>query len=131
MDIREIGIGHSLDIIMYVFYSGDQKFIKDMVTKVTSEVIELFDAKELPEVLMHEDNLMLYKCLFFFMLDFHVPFRYWVLNETGIGLYQVNPYKAARFLRILREELIPEFLLNETMRIDEFENKLKIEYIRS
>lgn len=131
IDIRTVGIGHSLDLIMYVLYSGDQKFIKDMVHKATMEIIDMYQVDELKIVLEHKDNLLLYKCLFFFVLDFHQPFRYWVLQDANIGLYQVCPYKARRFLKVLRDEIIPSFLVNEGMRLDELEYRLKEEYVRS
>ena len=130
-DIRDAGIGRSLDLIMYVLYSNDQNFIKDMVCRVTNEVLEQFHVEELHCVLQCHDNLLLYKILFFMMLDFHPPFRYWVLQENNIGLAPICPFKAKRFLKILRDEIIPSFLINECMRLDEIDYKLKLEYLRS
>ena len=37
-DARMLGIVRTMDLIMYVLYSGDENFVKDMVTKVTQEV---------------------------------------------------------------------------------------------
>ena len=39
--------------------------------------------------------------------------------------------QAIRFLQCLRDDLVPRFLVNETMRLDEFERELKVEYNRS
>ena len=64
-----MGIGRSFDLIMYVLYSDDQIFIKDMVTKVTIEVIEEYNCNELRMLITQKENNLLYKCLFFFMLD--------------------------------------------------------------
>jgi hypothetical protein len=132
MDVRNLGVGRQFDIIMYVLYSGDQVFIKNMVTKATLESAEETNCMELKSVLSHDDNLLLYKCLFFLMLDFNQEFRYWVLRpENDIGLVPICPQKALRFLRILREDIVPNFLVNETMRLDDLERNIKIEYIRS
>lgn len=132
MDVRETGIGRSFDIIMYVLYSGDQNFIKDMVTQACVEVAEENDCLELTQVLQHRDNLQLYKCLFFLMFDFHFPFRNWVLTEGhSIGLRPMCPYKAIRFLQTLRNDIVPTFITCETMRLDEFERSVKVEYIRA
>ena len=132
MDVRDLGIGRQFDIIMYVLYSGDQVFIKNMVSKATVEVAQETGCMELQSVLEHDDNLLLYKCLFFLMLDFHHPFRYWVLREDNdLGLLPIDPQKALRFLRVLREEIVPNFLVNETLRLDDFERSIKVEYIRS
>ena len=65
------------------------------------------------------------------MIDFHASFRYWVLNEKTIGLQPICPHKVSRFLRTLREEIVPNFLVNETMRLDDFDRSVKVEYIRS
>jgi hypothetical protein len=132
MDVRDLGVGRQFDIIMYVLYSGDQIFIKSMVTKATLEVVEETECHELKTVLNHDDNLLLYKCLFFLMLDFNREFRYWVLkDDNDLGLIPICPQKALRFLRVLRDEIVPNFLVNETMRLDDFERNIKVEYIRS
>ncbi len=131
-DILNTGIGRSFDIFMYVLYSGDQNFIKDMVTQVCMEVADENECVELNQVLQHADNLLLYKCLFFLLVDFQPSFRQWVLQQgPNIGLQTTCPNKIVRFLQILRNELVPRFLVNESMRLDEFERSLKIEYIRS
>jgi len=121
-----------MDVIMYVLYSEDKLFIMNMVRKATCEVADENECEELKMVLQHDDNLLLYKCLFFLMLDFHHPFRYWVLQDNnGLGLKPVCAQKALRFLRVLRDEIIPNFLVNESLRLDDFERTIKIEYIRS
>jgi hypothetical protein len=131
IDILDLGVGRSMDILMYVLYSGDQNFIQNMVCKVVAEVAEEQKCPELLLVLNHKNNQLLCKCLFFLMLDFHSKFRYWVLNVNDIGLQPICPYKVARFLKNLREEIAPKFLVNETQRLDDLERALKIEYIRS
>ena len=73
----------------------------------------------------------LYRCLFFLLLDCHAKFRYWALEERGLGLVPVCPHKAARFLGLLRSDLAPRFLIDETMHPDELERDLKVEYVRS
>jgi len=132
LDVRAIGVGRSFDIFMYVLYSGDQIFIKDMVTQACTEVAEENQCDELFRVLEHTDNLLLYKCLFFLLIDFHQPFRQWAIEQgPSMGLQPVCPLKIHRFLQILRSELVPNFLVNESMRLDDFERVLKVEYIRS
>ncbi len=116
---------------MYVLYSGDEKFIQDMVTKIVLEVAEEEACNELAMVLNNKDNHLMYRCLFFIMVDFHAKFRYWVLGENNLGLQPISSHKVSRFLRVLREELVPKFLVNETMRLDDFDRSLKVEYIRS
>jgi hypothetical protein len=130
-DIRHFGGTRYMDIIMYVLYSNDQCFVQDMVSKVTLEVAAEYECKELEAVTTIQSNLLLYKCLFFLMLNFHSKFRYWVLKEVGLGLQPVCPHKATRFLKILRNDLIPSFLVNESMSLMEFEHALKVEYVRS
>ena len=132
IDVLMLGMGRSLDLIMYVLYSGDQKFIKDMVTNVTLEVARENGVSELEDVLLHKDNHLLYKCLFFLMLDFQPNFRYWVLQESSnFGLKPICPHKANRFLKCLRDDIIPKFLVNESTKLDDFEREIKVEYIRS
>ena len=116
---------------MYVLYSGDQNFIQNMVCKVVAEVAEQQKCPELLLLLNHKNNQLLCKCLFFLMLDFHSKFRYWVLGENALGLQPICSHKVARFLRTLREDLVPKFLVNETMRLDDFDRSVKVEYIRS
>ena len=131
-DIRLFGGTRHMDLIMYVLYSNDYRFVCDMVVKVTREVASENACEELLLLTQHrQENLLLYKCLFFFMLNFHCKFRYWVINENTLGLQPVCPYKAARFLQMLRNDLIPKFLVNEAVGMDDFEHQIKIEYIRS
>jgi hypothetical protein len=130
MDLRTCGMMRTMDLIMYVLYSDDQKFVRDMVTKVMLEVAQGQQCDEL-SALVRYDQPLLYVCLFFLLLDFHASFRYWVLQETGIGLRHMCPHKSGRFLRVLRADLIPKFLINETLRMDDFERELKVEYLRS
>lgn len=52
-------------------------------------------------------------------------------EEPQLGLQPVCPHKAVRFLKILRAQLAPQFLINETLRLDDFERELKIEYLRA
>lgn len=134
VDIRCLGASRSMDLFMYVLYSGDEVFIQNMVNKVVREVAAEEECAEMEEVLLHTDNRLMYKCLFFVMVDFHPRFRYWVLSgesQTSMGLQPICPQKAARFLKCLREELVPNFLVNETMRMGDLERSLKVEYIRS
>jgi hypothetical protein len=126
------GIGRSFDLLMYVLYVDDQIFVREIVTNVTQEVIEEFEVQELKEVLKHKDNFLVYKCLFFLMLDFKPDFRNWVLSQgQNIGLKPICQQKALRFLTVLRDDIIPNFLINESMLIDDFERQIKVEYIRS
>ena len=130
-DIRLFGGTRHMDLVMYVLYSNDQCFVQDMVIKVTLEVAKEHKCDELALVTQHTNNLLLYKCLFFLMLNFHTKFRYWVLKENNLGLQPMCPHKAARFLRVLRDDLIPKFLVNESTTLSDFEHHIKIEYIRS
>ena len=120
-----------MDLIMYVLYSNDHRFVRDMVVQVTLEVSTENQCPELATLTRHQNNLLMYKCLFFLMLNFHCKFRCWVLQDNTLGLQPVCPYKAVRFLRVLRDELIPKFLVNESVGMDDFEHQIKIEYIRS
>ena len=83
------------------------------------------------EELLANDNPQMYRCLFFLLLDFHAKFRNWVLEEAGLGLQPVCPYKAVRFLKVLRAEIVPRFLIKETQRMDDLEREIKVEYVRS
>jgi hypothetical protein len=132
IDIRSLGVGRSMDLFMYVLYSGDEVFIQNMVNRVVHEVAIEEECAEMEDVLLNADNRLMYKCLFFVMVDFHAKFRYWALSEnTSMGLQPICPQKALRFLKSLRDDIVPSFLVNETMRMDDFERKIKVEYIRS
>jgi hypothetical protein len=133
-DIRQLGVGRSMDLIMYVLYSGDERFVRHMVVSVMEEVAQQQQCPELMEVMTFaDDRPQLTRCLFFLMLNFQARFRYWVLSEAAIqsGLQPICPHKAVRFLLVLRAELVPTFLMNETHRMDDFERALKVEYVRS
>jgi hypothetical protein len=132
IDIRSTGVGRSMDLFMYVLYSEDEVFIQSIVNKVVREVVVEEECAEMDDILLHVDNRLMYKCLFFVMVDFHAKFRYWALGDSAnMGLQPMCPHKALRFLKSLREEIVPSFLVNETMRMDDLERKLKVEYIRS
>ena len=121
-----------MDLFMYVLYSEDEVFIQNIVNKVVREVVVEEECAEMDDILLHVDNRLMYKCLFFVMVDFHAKFRYWALSDNAnMGLQPMCPHKALRFLKSLREEIVPSFLVNETMRMDDLERKLKVEYIRS
>lgn len=133
IDPRTLGVARSMDLIMYIFYSDDQLFVRDMVKRVVLEVASENDCPELAELMeprFHESP-QLFRCLFFLLMDCHAKFRFWILEEKGLGLQAVCPHKAARFMQALRTEIVPRFLINETIRPDEFERELKVEYIRS
>jgi hypothetical protein len=120
-----------MDLYQYVLYSGDEKFVQDMVARVTNEAAEEEGCDELRSVLVDfHDRPLMYKCLFFLMVYSQPKFRFWSL-DPGVGLLPICPYKAIRFLQTLRDDLVPRFLVNETMRLDDFERELKVEYNRS
>ena len=129
-DARALGLVRSMDLFMYVLYSNDQVFVRDIVTQVAREVAQ---EQACPEMgaLLASDSPELYRCLFFLLLDYHAKFRYWALEEAQLGLKPLCVHKAARFLRVLNTTLVLRFLVNETVRLDEFERELKTEYLRS
>ncbi len=103
-----------------------------MVINVTQEVANENECEELNRLIDTQDNPLLYKCLFFLMLDFQPSFRYWVLKESDkIGLKKMCLHKTYRFLKVLREDIVPNFLVNETQRLDDLERAIKVEYIRA
>ena len=134
-DIRQLGAVRTMDLIMYVLYSGDEHFVRNMVVRVVEEVAAEQQCAELRELLTAAggERPQLLRCLFFLMLNFQARFRYWVLTEASrhAGLQPICPHKAVRFLQVLRAELVPFFLMNETQRLDDFERALKVEYVRS
>jgi hypothetical protein len=130
MDARALGIVRSMDLFMYVLYSNDQLFVRDIVSQVAREVVQEQDCPEMA-LLLENDSPQLYRCLFFLLLDYHSKFRYWALEEAQLGLQPLCVYKAARFLRVLNSTLVLRFLVDETLRLDDFERELKTEYLRS
>ena len=132
-DIRSLGITRSMDLYQYVLYSGDEKFVHDMVSRVTNEAADEDECEELRSVFTtYQDRPLMCKCLFFLMIYSQPKFRYWSLDpKNGVELLPICPYKAIRFLQILRDDLVPRFLVNETLRLDDFERELKVEYNRS
>ena len=133
VDVRTLGVVRSMDLFMYVLYSNDERFLRDMVRKVVEEVALEYDCAELADLMDERFHArpQLYRCLFFLLLDCHAKFRYWALEERGLGLVPVCPHKAARFLGLLRSDLAPRFLIDETMHPDELERELKVEYLRA
>jgi hypothetical protein len=121
----------NMDLIMYVLYSGDEIFVMDMVRKVSTEVADKYNVPDIKKILCHNDKPMLYRCLFFLMLNFHKDFRFWVLNDETQGLRKICPFKATRFLLSLKNEIVPKFLMNEKVQLQEFERNIKISYIQS
>jgi hypothetical protein len=122
-----------MDLYQYVLYSGDENFVRDMVTRVTNEAADEEECEELRSVLVtYQDRPLMHKCLFFLMIYSQPKFRYWSLDhKNGVELLPLCPYKAIRFLQSLRDDLVPRFLVNESMRLDDFERELKVEYNRS
>jgi hypothetical protein len=121
----------NMDLIMYVLYSGDEVFVMNMVRRVCGEVAEKYENNELKRILNHKDKPMLYKCLFFLMLNFHKDFRYWVLSDETQGLRKICPYKATRFLISLKNEIVPKFLMDERVQLQDLERSIKVCYILS
>lgn len=72
--VKELQL-RNMDLIMYVLYSSDEIFVMNMVRKVCSEVAAKYGNKDLEKILKHNDKPMLYRCLFFFMLNFYKDFR--------------------------------------------------------
>jgi hypothetical protein len=54
VDIRSLGVTRSMDLFKYVLYSGDEKFVQDMVTRVTHEAAEEQACDELRALLIHQ-----------------------------------------------------------------------------
>jgi hypothetical protein len=121
----------NMDLIMYVLYSGDEIFVMDMVKNVSNEVADKYNVQDIKLLLQHTDKPMLFRCLFFFMVNFHKDFRYWVLNDESQGLKKICPYKVTRFLLSLKNEIIPKFLMDEKHQLQDLEEKIKISYIHS
>jgi len=121
----------SMDLIMYVLYSDDEVFVMNMVSRVALEIAEQYDFEDIKRVLRHKDKPVLYRCVFFMLLNFHQQFRYWVLSDTSLGLKPICPYKATRFLIALKNEIVPTFLMDERLRLEEMERTLKTTYIAS
>ena len=119
-----------MDLFMYVLYSGDQVFVMNMVEQVTREVCTKYDCPELASVLVHKDKPLLFRTLFFLMLNFYKSFRHWALT-AAVGLLPVCPHKATRFLLELKHDLVPRFLVDERMRLEDFERQLRVAYVAS
>ena len=119
---------------MYVLYSKDERFVYDMVSRVTREVAAMYDLPPLVTLLDYPDRPILYRCLFFLLLNFHALFRYWVLSDaagTDNGLPPLCPYKACSFLQQLRETLVLQFLVREDMTLEDFDRNIKVAYVVS
>lgn len=121
----------NLDLIMYVLYSEDEIFVMNMVKRVAYEVADKYDLEALRTIMKHKDKPLLYRCMFFLLLNFHKDFRYWVLTDTSLGLKPICPHKASRFLTLLKNEIIPSFLIDERVLLEEMERKIKTTYIAS
>jgi hypothetical protein len=123
-----------MDLIMYVLYSQDQRFVYDMVCRVVREVSDEYSYAQLADLLQYEDRPVLFRCLFFLTLNFHAKFRYWVLSTEASncnGLPPISPHKMCRFLVELRETIIPNFLVDEVVTMDDLDRTIKVSYIAS
>jgi len=128
-DFRHLAL-RNFDLIKYVLYSEDEIFVMDMVKKVACEISDKYQFEDLRTLVRHKDKPQLYRCLFFFLLNFHKEFRYWVLqNDKALGLTPVCPYKATSFLKALKYEILPPFLVDERMTLQELDRKIKVAYI--
>jgi len=129
-DAKQMAL-RNLDLIMYVLYSEDEVFIMEMVRKVALEIAEKYKFEDLRTLISHNDKPLLFRCLFFLLLNFHKDFRYWVLTDRSMGLKPVCPYKATRFLIALKHDIIPPFFIDERMGLSEIERKIKVAYVSS
>jgi hypothetical protein len=102
-----------------------------MVKKVAAEIADKYKLEELRLVIRHEDKPMLYRCLFFMLLNFHKEFRFWVLTDRSMGLKPICPYKATRFLLTLKQDLLPPFFIDERMQLADVERRIKVAYLAS
>ena len=125
---RQLGL-RNMDLIMYVLYSEDAVFVMNMVKQVASEITEKYKFEDLKMVTQHNDKPMLYRCLFFLLLNFHKPFRFWVLRDETLGLRPICPFKATRFLLALKNEIVPRFLMDERVQLEELERQIKTTYV--
>ena len=121
----------NFDLIMYVLYSEDEVFVMEMVRKVALEISDKYKFEDLKMLVRHTDKPMLYRCLFFLLLNFHKDFRFWVLSDSSMGLKAICPHKATRFLIVLKQDIIPPFLVNEQMDLNELDRKIKVCYVSS
>ena len=128
------GLCRRMDIVLYALYSKDEKFLYDMVSRVMQEVSTLYEFAPIMALLEYNDRPVLFRCLFFLMLNFHTSFRFWLLSEAASqtnGLPPICEHKMCRFLMTLRDELVPNFLVHETVTMDEFDRSIKVAYIAS
>lgn len=124
----------SMNILMYVLYSKDERFVYDMVKTVLCEVSHVYNMQHILKLLEYKDRPILFRCLFFLLMNFYTSFRYWILSNDASrenGLSPLCPHKASRFLVVLRDELILKFLVNENMCMEDFERSIKEEYHRA
>jgi len=127
---RQVSL-RNMDLIMYVLYSDDEVFVMNMVRRVAHEIADKYEYEDLRRVVQHRDRPVLYRCLFFLLLNFHKQFRYWVLTDVSQGLNPVCPYKATRFLLALKNEIIPAFLMDERIQLETMDRQIKVTYIAS
>ena len=122
----------NMDLIMYVLYAKDHRFVIDMVRKVAIEVAHVHGCGDLQELVeTHPQEPALYTALFFLLLNLHAPFRHWALTTTEHGLPRISEAKAVRFLLALKHTLAPEFLVDEVMDVESFLRNVKTEYIKA
>lgn len=120
-----------MDLFMYVLYSKDECFVLGMMERVLNEVAEMYKYPDALKLLAFRERPVLFRILFFLLINFHCSFRYWALSPEATratGLPAICPYKATRFLMALRKELVIKFLVDETMTMEDFERVLKREY---
>jgi hypothetical protein len=121
----------NMDLLMYVLYSEDAVFVMNMVKRAATEIADKYDFEDLRTLIRHNDKPMLYRCLFFLVLNFHKPFRFWVLTDGTLGLKPICPFKATRFLLCLKNEIVPRFLMDERVQLEELERQIKTTYVCS
>ena len=121
----------NMDLIMYVLYSSDHKFVFDMMKRVAEEVADTYGYPDLLQLFQHPDHPMLFQALFFLLLRLHDKFRHWVITEKTLGLPPCCEYKVVSFLRDLQNVLIHPFLIDKRMQLSTFLRNIKVHYIRA
>ena len=130
----DMSLSRRMDMVMYVLYSMDECFVYDMVGKVVSEILNKYDCLLLAGLMAYKDRPVLFRCMFFLLLNFSDSFRFWILGPSASldnGLPPLCEFKMCRFLQHLRNELIPNFLVQESITMDEFDRNIKVAYIAS
>jgi hypothetical protein len=129
---------HNQDILFHVLYGGNDEHIRALIEESVIDISREYPTDDVRDSLHcirpgTDDSLNRLRVKFFLLLGENEAMRRRISeSRKSPGLLQpLCLHKARRFYDELCDDLIPEFLQNETIRLDQFVDKLRATYLHS